>query len=77
MATATTKRAPAKEAKEKKKSATPKIRQTKLLIDGKWVNAASGKTFETINPATGEVIAHVAEADKADVPPTERHCFSG
>ena len=43
------------------------MRQTKLLIDGKWVNAASGKTFETINPATGEVIAHVAEADKADV----------
>jgi aldehyde dehydrogenase (NAD+) len=64
MATATTKRAP---ANSKKKSATPKIRQTKLLIDGKWVNAASGKTFETINPATGEVIAHVAEADKADV----------
>ena len=48
-------------------SAQPKIRQTKLLIDGKWVNAASGKTFDTINPATGEVIAHVAEADKADV----------
>ncbi len=45
----------------------PKVRQTKLLIDGKWVNAASGKTFDTINPATGEVIAHVAEADKADV----------
>ncbi len=64
MATATTKRAP---ATAKKKAAQPKIRQTKLLIDGKWVNAASGKTFDTINPATGEVIAHVAEADKADV----------
>jgi acyl-CoA reductase-like NAD-dependent aldehyde dehydrogenase len=38
-----------------------------LLIDGKWVNAASGKTFETENPATGEVIARVAEADKEDV----------
>jgi aldehyde dehydrogenase (NAD+) len=44
-----------------------KIRQTKLLIDGKWVDATSGKTFETLNPATGEVIARVAEADKADV----------
>ena len=38
-----------------------------MLIDGKWVDAVSGKTFETINPATGEVIAHVAEGDKADV----------
>src|SRR5688500_3570037 len=44
-----------------------KIRQTKLLIDGKWVDAQSGKTFETLNPATGGVIANVAEADKADV----------
>jgi aldehyde dehydrogenase (NAD+) len=43
------------------------IRQTKLLIDGKWVDAESGKTFATINPSTGEVIAQVAEADKADV----------
>ena len=69
MATATTKRGSSKEklTNGKKQSAHPKVRQTKLLIDGKWVNAASGKTFETINPATGEVIAHVAEADKADV----------
>jgi aldehyde dehydrogenase (NAD+) len=44
-----------------------KVRQTKMLIDGKWVDSASGKTFETINPATGEVIANVAEGDKADV----------
>jgi aldehyde dehydrogenase (NAD+) len=43
------------------------VKQTKLLIDGKWVDAASGKTFETVNPATGDVIAKVAEADKADV----------
>jgi acyl-CoA reductase-like NAD-dependent aldehyde dehydrogenase len=39
----------------------------RLLIDGKWVDAASGKTFETINPTTGEVLARVAEADTADV----------
>ena len=44
-----------------------KVRQTKMLIDGKWVDSASGKTFETLNPATGEVIARVAEGDKADV----------
>ena len=51
------------------KSPSPhvKVRQTKMLIDGKWVDSASGKTFETINPATGEVIARVAEGDKADV----------
>jgi aldehyde dehydrogenase (NAD+) len=44
-----------------------KVRQTKMLIDGKWVDSASGKTFDTVNPATGEVIAKVAEGDKADV----------
>ncbi|MBB3181065.1 aldehyde dehydrogenase family protein [Variovorax sp. Sphag1AA] len=38
-----------------------------LLIDGKWVPAVSGKTFETINPATEERLALVAEADTADV----------
>ncbi len=40
---------------------------TKLLIGGKWVPAKSGKTFETINPANEEVLALVAEGDKADV----------
>jgi len=39
----------------------------KMLIGGKWVEAVSGKTFETRNPATGEVLAHVAEGDSADV----------
>src|SRR6266849_701363 len=38
-----------------------------LLINGNWVNAASGKTFPTYNPATGEVLAHVAEGDREDV----------
>jgi aldehyde dehydrogenase (NAD+) len=41
--------------------------QTNLLIDGKWIKSASGKTFKTINPATEEAIADVQEADKADV----------
>ena len=39
----------------------------KMLIDGKWMNAASGKTFPTYNPATGEVLAQVAEGDRADI----------
>ncbi|SJZ56281.1 aldehyde dehydrogenase (NAD+) [Enhydrobacter aerosaccus] len=42
--------------------------KTKLmLIDGKWVPALSGKTFETRNPATGELLADVAEGDRADI----------
>ncbi|MCG3126236.1 MAG: Phenylacetaldehyde dehydrogenase [Phycisphaerae bacterium] len=44
-----------------------KIGPTKLLINGEWQNSASGKTFPTINPATEEVIAQVAEADAPDV----------
>src|SRR5215469_5463350 len=38
-----------------------------MLIDGKWVQAASGKTFPVYNPASGEVLAHVAEGDKEDI----------
>ncbi len=38
-----------------------------MLINGKWVDAASGKTFPTYNPATGEVLANVAEGDKEDI----------
>ena len=39
----------------------------KILINGKWVEAASGKTFPTYNPATGEVLSQVAEGDKEDI----------
>ena len=38
-----------------------------LLINGKWVPAKSGKTFESINPANEEVLALVAEGGKEDV----------
>lgn len=38
-----------------------------MLINGEWVNAASGKTFESLNPATGEVNGIVAEGDTEDV----------
>jgi aldehyde dehydrogenase (NAD+) len=39
----------------------------KLLIDGKWLPAASGKTFPSINPSNGEVLAELAEGDAPDV----------
>jgi aldehyde dehydrogenase (NAD+) len=42
-------------------ASSTQVKQTKMLIDGKWVDSASGKTFETLNPATGQVIAKVAE----------------
>ena len=38
-----------------------------LFIDGRWTDAASGKTFETPNPATGETLAWVAEGDAEDI----------
>ena len=39
----------------------------RMLIDGKFVAAASGKTFHSYNPATGEVLAQVPEGDKDDI----------
>ncbi len=39
----------------------------RMLIGGRWVDAASGRTFETHNPATGELLATVAEGDKEDI----------
>src|SRR6202142_2201556 len=38
-----------------------------MLINGKWVDAISGKTFPTYDPSTGEVLATVAEGDTADI----------
>jgi aldehyde dehydrogenase (NAD+) len=49
------------------KLAAPKVSHQKMLIDGKWVDSQSGKTFDTVNPATGETICTVAEGDKADI----------
>lgn len=39
----------------------------RMLIDGEWVDSASGKTFPTYNPATGEVLAEIAEGDQEDI----------
>jgi len=44
-----------------------KIKPGKLFINGKWVNSVSGKTFDTLNPATEEVVTCVAEGDKVDI----------
>lgn len=52
---------------EPKQFALPKIRQTGILIGDEFRPAVSGKTFQTINPATEEVICEVAEGDAADV----------
>ncbi len=41
--------------------------QHKLLIDGEWVEAASGETFTTINPSTEEVLADIAHGQKEDI----------
>ena len=40
---------------------------TQAFIDGQFCDAESGRTFETINPASGKVIATIAESDEADV----------
>jgi phenylacetaldehyde dehydrogenase len=43
--------------------ATPR----QLFINGQWVDAASGKTFETPDPATGQTLARIAEGDAEDI----------
>ncbi|GAA0159760.1 dehydrogenase [Lithospermum erythrorhizon] len=44
-----------------------KVEYTQLLINGQFVDAASGKTFKTLDPRTGDVIADVAEGDAEDI----------
>src|SRR3954452_4766782 len=61
MATVTAAKAPPRAAK------APQVKDQPLLIGGKWMDSVSGKTFATVNPATGEVICQVAEGDKADI----------
>ena len=40
---------------------------TRAVIGGRSVEAVSGKTFATLNPATGQELAQVAEGDADDV----------
>ncbi|PKA64525.1 Aldehyde dehydrogenase family 2 member C4 [Apostasia shenzhenica] len=49
------------------KAKTPEIKFTKLFINGLFVDSVSGKTFETRDPRSGEVVAAVAEGDGEDV----------
>ncbi len=55
--------APAPESKEHVKIKE----QYELFIGGKWVKPKSGKYFDTINPATEQKLARIAEANEADV----------
>src|SRR6266852_852042 len=59
MATATASKPPTVKA--------PQVKDQPLFIGGKWQDSVSGKTFATVNPASGETICQVAEGDKADV----------
>jgi len=45
----------------------PKVEFTQIFINNEFVNSVSGKTFPTINPATGEKIVDIQEGDKADI----------
>ncbi len=57
---------------------TVPLTATKLLINNRWTEAASGRSFPTIDPATGDEICQVAEADQADVDravKAARHAF--
>jgi phenylacetaldehyde dehydrogenase len=51
-----------------------------MLIDGKWVDAKSGKTFKSFDPSTGAVLAHIVEGDRVDIEAAvkaARTAFSG
>jgi aldehyde dehydrogenase (NAD+) len=39
-----------------------RVPATKILINNRWVDSVSGKTFPVINPSTGEEVCQVAEA---------------
>src|SRR5947209_1164086 len=54
-------------AEELEVAAFLKSQPKKLFIGGRWTDAADGKTFETLDPSTGEVLARVAEAAAEDV----------
>jgi aldehyde dehydrogenase (NAD+) len=48
-------------------TSTIALPRTELLIGGTWARAAGGQSFATLNPATGETIAEIAEARQADI----------
>src|SRR3954447_11025358 len=50
-----------------KRPAAQAVKETRLFINNEWVEPKDGGTFDTFNPATGEVLAKVAAASAADV----------
>ncbi len=54
-------------AATKNRVTPPRVARQQMLIGGRWVDSYSGKTFTTINPATGETICEVAEGDQKDI----------
>ena len=59
MAAATKTRPKTASAPKSNKALAPAVTDQKMFIGGRWVDAVSGKTFPTLNPATGEVICQV------------------
>ncbi len=55
----------------------PRFELQKLYIDGRYVDATSGKTFQSINPANGEVLADVQAAGRADVDAAVKSALAG
>lgn len=51
----------------------PKLFLTKGYINGEWVDSKSGKTFDVVNPSTGESIATIPEMDAQDVSLASKH----
>src|SRR5262249_18209976 len=56
-----------RERKSKMSDTRQKLKTYQTYMDGKWVEAASGKTFETLDPYTGEAWARIPECDETDV----------
>jgi acyl-CoA reductase-like NAD-dependent aldehyde dehydrogenase len=54
-------------AEDWKREATRLQVRHQAFIDGKYVDAASGRTFDSVNPATGEVLSKIAACDKEDI----------
>jgi len=63
----TTRAASASAQQKPKIERKPQVKHPKLFINNEFVDAATGKTFEVINPATGDVIAEVADGGEKDI----------
>jgi len=55
---------------------TTAVMRKQLFIGGEWRDAAGGKTIEVVNPATEEVIAEVASADRSGVSPNSQSRYA-